>query len=225
MNRDPSFHISFWRIFFVCLAMTAIGFESARSANADELVFVTESSFTQSLASPFFGGNIDIAAFGLQTYTVDVDTGFANVESLFQGNDLPDPLNPGEFLNYDLYNTATTGSIVENVDGFFDIQFSALFELRVTSGLFTGFTFETLDFASFDAIDIDGVPFPPGTLFYSPDSVDVFVQFDPTFTFPPGELIGESFERRITIQSVVPEPTSMFLLLLVTGFLAGSKRR
>ena len=65
------------------------------------------------------GGQFTLSSDGFQKFTVDPMTGTADVDSLFVGNDLPDPFNPGMFFEYELYNTDTTGTITENTSGCF----------------------------------------------------------------------------------------------------------
>src|SRR5688572_6095069 len=121
--------------FILCLSSAAQG----------EIIFTTRSTAKQTIASPLFGGAVNISASGPQIFTFDLGAGTASVTSAFQGTDLPDPFTPGGFLSYDLFNTATTGTIAQNLDGTFNIDFSLLFELVVTSGPLAGLTFETLD--------------------------------------------------------------------------------
>jgi hypothetical protein len=157
----------------------------------------------------------------------------AGVTSDFEGADLPDPLNPGSFLTYDLYNTATVGTVTPDGTGGFDITFTLLFEVRITSGLLAGTTFETLTDALFSTTGAS-LPFAPGTVFGDParpaDGVFVFVKTDPSGILtaagaPPGTLVGVSFDRTVTINAVVPEPTSLALLGAGAAGLLGWARR
>ena len=130
---------------------------------------------------------------GPQQFTIDTTTGYANVVSAFQGSDFPDPLNPGHSLTYDLYNTQTTDTVTTTPSGSYDVSYQLLFELKITSGLLAGFTFETLQNATFAASDIPTIPFPVGTAFSDPnglgnDQVDIYVKYDPTNTYAQAHL-------------------------------------
>ncbi len=137
--------------------------------------------------------------------------GTATVTSAFTGTDFPNPLSRGSFLNYDLYNTTTTGTVTQ-VGSMYDVNFSVLFELQLTSGPLAGVTFQAESFATFDAAIIPSIPFPVGTSFSDPNSpndvVPIYVKSDPTNTFPVGAEVGASFDRAVT---VVPEPSSLSL--------------
>ena len=224
MINDLVICVSVWRRFARYLLVLAAIFCFRDRLCADEVAFTTESTATQTLSSGLFG-TVQISAIGRQMFNLDPDTGFADVESLFQGSDLPDPLNPGGFLNYDLYNTKTFGEVFENSDGFYDVVFNVLFELKITSGIFTGLTFETLDLSFFGSLDIESLPFPPGTVFYSPDPTAIYVQFDPTGTFPPGTLVGSSYDRFVTINRIVPEPNSAIIASAFLGLAVVFRRK
>jgi hypothetical protein len=205
---------------------------SEAGARADTVVFDTFSTATQMIYSPLLGGTVMIDAQGPQQFTIDTTTGYANVASAFEGSDFPDPLNPGQFLTYDLYNTITTGTVTTNPAGSYDISYQLLFELKITSGLLAGFTFETLQDATFAASDIPTLPFPAGTAFSDPsglgnDPVDIYVKDDPTNTYAPGTLAGVSSDRVVTVSGVVPEPSSMTLAVLavVSGIGFWPRRR
>ena len=201
------------RCLVLCLSLAAT-LSWTQIAKGD-IIFTTQSTATQVITSPLFGGSVSLTATGPQVFTLNPATGFADVTSDFKGSDLPDPLNPGGFLSYDLFNTTTMGTVVQNPSGSFDVSFEVLFELRVTSGPLAGLTFETQQFATFSAANVPAIPFPPGTAFSDPtppDTLPIFVKFDPTGTFPPGALVGTSSNRVVTINSVVPEPPGAILL-------------
>lgn len=184
------------------------------TARAD-VVFETRSLATQTITSPLFGGAVVISAPGTQRFTLDLDTGQASVTSDFQGTDLPDPLNPGGFLSYDLYNTATTGTVAQNASGDYDVSFFLLFELAITSGLLDGQRFATFQAAEFTATDIVGLPFPAGTIFSDPsppDTVTIFAATSLPGVYAAGDPVGTSSGRTVTVLSVVPEPSSLALL-------------
>jgi hypothetical protein len=178
-------------------------------------MFDTQSTATQMISSPLLGPNpVTLTAPGPQHFTIDTALGTAGVTSAFRGSDFPDPLNPGQFLTYDLYNTQTTGTVTTNGSGTYDITYHLLFELKLTSGPLAGLTFETLQNATFAASNIPSIPFPAGTAFFDPngspaDLVNIYVKYDPTGTFPAGTLVGASFDRLVTVNQVVPEPSSL----------------
>jgi hypothetical protein len=190
-------------------------------ARAGLIVFDTESTATQMISSPLFGGAVPLDATGPQQFTINTTTGAANVTSAFQGSDFPNPYAPGQFFTYDLYNTVTTGTVTTNPSGSYDISYSLLFELKLTSGPLAGLIFETLQDATFASSNIPTLPFPAGTAFSDPagpanDAVNIYVKYDPTGTFAPGTLVGESFDRLVTVNSIVPEPSSIVLGGLAT---------
>jgi hypothetical protein len=200
---------------------------SELGARGETVVFNTESSATQMIYSPLLGGTVMLDAYGPQQFTVDTATGFANVTSDFKGSDFPDPLNPGHTLTYDLYNTVTTGTVTTTPSGAYDISYQLLFELKITSGVMAGFTFETLQYATFAASNIPTLPFPVGTAFSDPngpgnDAVNIYVKYDPTNTYAPGTLAGVSFDRVVTVDAIVPEPSTltlaMFAVVPAIGF-------
>lgn len=208
------------------LCMTAV-WACGLNARAD-VIFDTESVATQTISSPLFGPDpVVITAMGSQHYVLDLLTGVASVTSDFKGTDLPDPLSPGAFLNYDLYNTpaSTTGVVVSNGSNQYDIVFMLLFELKITSGVLAGQTFETMQLATFAATDIAGLPFPDGTVLSDPNFADTVVIFAKTSLpgiYDAGDPVGTSFGRTVTITRTVPEPSAVFLLgggaLAVFGF-------
>lgn len=206
------------------LSLGCLGLE----ARAD-IVFNTESRATQEIYSPPLGGVFTLNAFGPQTFDLNLVTGTASVTSAFKGSDFPDPFDPSMPFTYDLYNTVTTGTVTQ-VGSMYDVSFSLLFELKLTSGPLAGLTFETLDYATFAASNIPSLPFPSGTSFSDPsapaDFVNIYVKYDPTGTFAPGTLVGASFDRVVT---VVPEPSSLIsaavLSALVGLGIAGRHRQ
>jgi hypothetical protein len=92
-------------------------------ARAGLIVFDTESTATQIISSPLFGGAVPLDATGPQQFTINTTTGAANVTSAFQGSDFPNPYAPGQFFTYDLYNTVTTGTVTTNPSGSYDISY------------------------------------------------------------------------------------------------------
>jgi len=197
------------------------------------IVFDTNSLAVQMIESPLFGGApFVLSAPGTQRFTLDLEAGVANVTSDFKGTDLPDPLNPGGFLTYDLYNTpaSTTGTVALNGMGTYDIVLTLLFELSITSGPLAGQTFETQQFATFAALGVPLIPFPDGTVFSDPTPPDLVVIFAKT-TLPgvynAGDPIGTSSGRTVTILNVVPEPASLAMvgLAAVVGLTALTRRR
>ena len=93
----------------ITLVVTLAISQSARA----EFNFDTRSTASQTIDSPLFGAPFTLTATGTQHFTIDPGTGFANVTSNFTGSNLPDPLNPGGFLSYSLYNTVTTGTVTD----------------------------------------------------------------------------------------------------------------
>jgi hypothetical protein len=197
------------------LALTMVGLTLVAGlclgleARAGSIVFDTDSSATQMISSQLLG-TFALDASGTQQFTIDPTLGTANVTSAFTGSDFP---LFGQFVTYDLYNTLTTGTVTTNPSGSYDIAFQVLFELKLTSGPLTGFTFETLQNATFENASVPALPFPGGTAFSDlsggSDAVNIYVKFDPSGTFAPGTLVGTSFDRLVTVNSVVPEPSSL----------------
>jgi MYXO-CTERM domain-containing protein len=196
----------------------AIAAVIAFTAPAKAVVIEAQSTATQTLTSPLFGGSVVVTASGPQTFTLDLDAGTASVTSLFQGTDLPNAGAPGTFLPYDLYNTATTGTVVA-VPGGYNINFELLFELKITEPTFGGMTFETKQNATFFTADAS-LPFAPGTVFSDqtpPDTLPIFLKSDPLgllagFGLAVGDVTGTSSLRTVTINSAVPEPSSFALV-------------
>jgi hypothetical protein len=185
-----------------------LGLSLGLEARAGIFVFDTESTATQMISSPLLGGAVSITAYGPQQFTIDTTNGTANVTSEFHGSDFPDPNNPGQFLTYDLYNTLTTGAVTTDPSGGYDIAYHLLFELKITSGSLAGLTFDTQQDATFAASNIPGFPFPAGTSFSDPsgsDAVGIYVG---------GNLVGTSFDRVVTINQIVPEPSSLTLAVI-----------
>jgi hypothetical protein len=196
-------------------------------ARAGTIVFDTESTATQNISSPLLG-NFTLTATGPQQFTIDTTNATANVTSMFQGSDFPDPFT-GLHDTYNLYNTVTTGTVTTNPSGSFNISFKLLFELDVTSGALAGLSLVTTQDAIFAASNVPTLPFPAGTAFSDPsgsDSVNVFLKnaFGP---YPAGTLAGTSFDRLVTVNSVIPEPSSIVSASLATliGLGVGWRRR
>jgi hypothetical protein len=212
------------------LALAAV---LAIAGSAKAVVIEAQSTATQTLTSPLFGGSVNITASGPQTFTLDLDAGTASVTSLFHGTDLPNAGAPGTFLPYDLYNTATTGTVVA-VPGGYNINFELLFELKITEPTFGGMTFETKQNATFFASNAS-LPFAAGTVFSDPtppDMLPIFLKSDPLGLLGPfglsvGNQTGASSLRTVTINSAVPEPSSIALVSagLLGGFAWRLRRR
>ncbi len=189
-------------------------------ARGGTYVFDTESTATQTIYSPLLGGSVNLTSHGPQEFTLDTTSGSANVTSEFKGSDFPVP--GYGYVTYDLYNTMTTGTVTKSTTGPYVVSFQLLFELKLTGGPLAGLTFETLDNATFTASNIPTIPFPAGTAFSDPggsDTVNIYVKSDPTNTYAPGTLAGTSSNRLVTINSIVPEPSS--LVMALTAGLAG----
>jgi hypothetical protein len=185
-------------------------------ARAGTSVFNTESTATQMISSPLLG-NFTLTATGTQTFTIDTSSGMANVTSMFRGSDFPDPIS-GQHDTYNLYNTLTTGTVTTNPSGSYNISFQLLFELDVTSGPLDGLSFVTMENATFAASNVPTLPFPAGTAFSDPsgsDSVNIFLK-DAFGQFPAGTEVGASFDRLVTVNSIVPEPSSLVSASLAT---------
>jgi hypothetical protein len=208
------------------LGLAVVGLLTLGSTARAE-IFETVSVATQTIESPLFGSApVVISATGIQIFTLDVGTGVAGVTSDFKGTDLPDPLSPGSFLNYDLYNipASTSGTIVLNGSGSYDVDFQLLFGLTITSGVLAGQTFETKEFATFAATNIPSIPFPAGTVFADPtppDTVAIFAKTSLANVYNAGDPVGTSSNRTVTILNVVPEPASIVTLGLGAFCLAG----
>ncbi len=188
----------------VLLAGLSVGPE----ARAGYFEFDTESTATQDINSAF--GAFTLTATGIQHFTINTTTGYANVTSPFQGSDFPDPYTHG-YDTYNLYNTATTGTVTTNGDGSYNVSFSLLFELDVTSGALAGLSVVTHDDATFTASNIATLPFPSGTGFFDPggsDTLNLYAK-DAFGPFAQGQMVGTSSNRLVTINSVVPEPSSI----------------
>ena len=187
-------------------------------ARAGTIVFDSESTATQSISTPpQLLGNFTLTATGTQQFTIDTTNGTANVTSMFHGSDFPD-LVPGQFDTYNLYNTVTTGTVTTNPSGSFNISFQLLFELDVTSGALAGLSLVTMQDAIFAASNVPTLPFPAGTAFFDPsglDSVGVFVKND-FGPFQAGTPVGTSFDRLVTVNAIIPEPSSLVSASLAT---------
>jgi hypothetical protein len=188
-------------------------------ARAGIIVFDTESTATQNISSGL--GDFSLTSTGTQQFTIDTTHMTANVTSSFQGSDFPDP--GGGSDKYNLYNTATTGTVTMNGDGSYNIAFHLLFELDVTSGNLNGLSLVTTTDATFATTGAT-LPFLPGTAFADPnlpssDAVDIYLKSD--LSSP----VGVSFDRLVTINSVVPEPSAITLLGIGLAGLCGYMRR
>jgi hypothetical protein len=185
-----------------------------REARAGVIVFDTVSTADQMISSPLLG-TFALDASGTQTFTIDTTNGTANVKSAFQGSDLPDPFVPGLYDTYNLYNipASTTGTVTTTPSGY-NISFSLLFELDVTSGSLNGLSLVTTQYATFAASNVPALPFPVGTSFFDPSGpapVTVYLKND-FGPYPAGTPVGMSYDRVVTISSVVPEPPAITLL-------------
>ena len=201
----------------VCL-ISALGLaHEAKAGFISE--FSTNTTATQSISSPFYpGGPITITSRGPQHFVINTNTGIASVTSFFQGDDLPNPLGPGS-LRYNAYNTTTAGTVTQTAPGVYTITFELLFELQVTSGSLAGLIVETHDAAKFEASNLGNFPFLPGTAFLDPvkpDAVNLYVK-DAFGPLAAGSLFGQDFDRTVTINSIVPEPSSLALALMGVG--------
>jgi PEP-CTERM motif len=184
-----------------------------REARAGLYVFDTESTATQMISSPLLG-TFPLDASGTQQFTINTTTGFANVTSSFQGSDLPDPFT-GQNDTYNLYNTATTGSVTMNPSGSYNISFQLLFELDVTSGALNGLSLVTMENATFENVNVTALPFPVPIAFSDTsggsDSVGVYLKND-FGNYTAGTQAGVSYDRIVTVNSIVPEPSGIALL-------------
>lgn len=192
------------RSFVLCVSAAAM-LSWTVTANGAATVFTTNSSATQTINSPLFGGSVSLSSAGPQVFTINPATGVAGVTSDFTGSDLPDPLHPGEFLTYQLYNTVTQGIVKQNNSGSYDITFELLFELKITSGILSGLTFQTLQYATFATADVTTIPFPPGTAFSDPAPPDTVVVY---LKIARGQKLrlplGTSTNRVVTVDEIVP---------------------
>jgi hypothetical protein len=65
---------------------------------------------------------------------------------------------------------------------------------------------------------LTGLPYPVGTTFVSPESVNLYVQTGPRFDPTRDPVIGRSFNRSLIVTGqVTPEPASVMLFGLVAG--------
>ena len=213
-----------------CFLLVALAL-LATPARADLFDFYTKSTATQTITSPLVsGGMIDLHSAGTQHYSIDTTLGTAGVTSDFQGSDFQTP--SGTF-NYDLYNTATTGTVTD-IGGLFTVKFLLLFELKIVGGPLDGVTFETKSNAIFQST-VSSLPFPTMTAFGDParpqDAVAIFLKADPngvlrSLGVPVGAPVGSSSNRVVTTLGTVPEPASAGMLGLgVAALLAVGRHR
>lgn len=206
------------RLYWTQLTLFGLGlFLLAPAAEAASIVFNTQSTAVQTISSDLFPtGSIVLSAAGTQHFTIDPTTGFADVTSEFKGSDF---VAPDGSATYNLYNTATTGTVTDN-GGSFTVHFSLLFELAITSGVLNGVVFETKDDAIFEGT-VASLPYPPNSVFGDPnrpnDSVNIFLKADPNGVMASlgvavGDPVGSSSNRVVTTLSVIPEPASLTLL-------------
>jgi hypothetical protein len=186
-----------------------------REARAGLYVFDTDSTATQMIYSPLLSNSaFPLDASGTQQFTINTTTGYANVTSFFQGSDLPDPFT-GQNDTYNLYNTATTGSVTMNPSGSYNISFQLLFELDVTSGALNGLSLVTMEIANFTNVSVASLPFPVPTSFSDTsgmsDSVGVYLKND-FGPYTAGTQAGVSYDRLVTVNAIVPEPSGIALL-------------
>lgn len=194
------------------------------SATAGVLEFRTYSTATQKLASPLFGAAspVTIAANGTQDFTFDTGTGIAGVTSDLSGADFPNPLSPGSFWSYHLVNTTTVGSFTPSGPGTYTATFPVQFALTLTSGPLAGVTFETNSMLPPPVFTADtALPFPPGTTFASPDPVGIYAAVTVPGFFNAGDLIADSFDRTVVIDTVIPEPASLVVACIGVAGMAG----
>ena len=195
------------------------GFCLGCDARAGAAVFYTESTATQNISSGL--GDFTLTATGTQKFTIDTTGGTADVTSMFHGSDFPDP--GGGYDTYNLYNTETTGTVTMNGDGSYDITFHLLFELDVTSGNLNGLSLVTTMDATFATAGAT-LPFQPGTAFADPnlpssDAVNIYIKGD------LNDRVGISYDRLVTINAIVPEPSSIVSAGMATLIGLGVARR
>ncbi|WZO98627.1 PEP-CTERM sorting domain-containing protein [Isosphaeraceae bacterium EP7] len=75
------------------------------------------------------------------------------------------------------------------------------------------------DPAAIFTASLTGLPYPVGTTFVSPERLNLYLQLGPGFDPTRDLLIGQSFNRSLT---VVPEPSSVLMVLTGMGVLAGA---
>ena len=172
--------------------------------------------------SPLLGGTVALDASGTQQFTIDTTTGMAGAFGVgVSGQRFPQSVQSRAVFHVrPLQHSDHRHGDHQNPSGSYDISYSLLWSLKLTSGPLAGLIFETLQDATFAASDIPTLPFPAGTTYSDPagpanDGIYIYVKYDPTGTYAPGTLAGESFDRVVTVNSIVPEPSS-----IVSGSLA-----
>jgi hypothetical protein len=201
------------------------------AAGAARVQFETQSTGVQTISSDLSpAGPIVLHASGTQRFTLDPAAGVADVTSDFHGSDFP---TPSGLATYDLYNTATVGTVIEAA-GVFKAHYSLLFELKVTGGDLAGVVFETREGAIFEGT-VASLPFPPDSVFGDPnrpdDGVAIHVKADPNGVMASlgvrvGDPAGRSSNRVVTTLGVVPGPGGQTLLGLgLAGAIGAALRR
>jgi hypothetical protein len=104
-----------------------------------------------------------------------------------------------------------------------DFREEAYFKLVLPDGT-TVYT-DPADPAVFTAT-LTGVPYPAGTTFLSPESVNLYLQLGPGYDPARDLLVGRSFDRVLTVvPTAVPEPASLTLVGVGAAGLVGARFR